>query len=184
MDAPDSCTEPVDYLLNQSGRRFNVLNFGMDAYGPGQSLLHYGHFRYARDLDYVVYVYYRNDLRDIFKNGLFSLDGAGNLVENTSRPSGGWVRFVSRLHLYVSDPRRARQALFSHSRAATGIQPSSPCPKKTFDTAWEAELAYFQESAPPLEAPRREQWERLPGREYPRGSDPSGPCGHPLRRRD
>ena len=45
MDAPYSLTEPLDYLLNQSGRRFNVLNFGVDGCGPGQSLLHYEHFR-------------------------------------------------------------------------------------------------------------------------------------------
>ena len=28
MNAPYSFTEPLDYLLNRSGRRFNVLNFG------------------------------------------------------------------------------------------------------------------------------------------------------------
>lgn len=44
MDVPCSFTEPSDYLLNQSGTCFNVLNFGMWAYGPGQSLLHYNNF--------------------------------------------------------------------------------------------------------------------------------------------
>ena len=99
MDVPYSFTEPLDYLLNQSGTPFNVLNFGVWAYGPGQSFLHYNDFLYRTDLDYVVFVYHSNDLQNMYETGLFHLDDAGNLVENAPRPSSGWVRFVSRLHL-------------------------------------------------------------------------------------
>ena len=99
MAAPYSFTEPLDYLLNRSGQRFNVLNFGVEGYGTGQSFLHYTDFRYAQDLDYVVYVYCDNDLGDLYRRGLFDLDDAGHLVENRPLPSSGWVRLISRLHL-------------------------------------------------------------------------------------
>ncbi len=99
MAAPYSFTEPLDYLLNQSGQRFNVLNFGVEGYGTGQSFLHYRDFQYARDLDVVVYVYCDNDLGDLYRRGLFDLDDAGHLVENRPIQSSGWVRLISRLHL-------------------------------------------------------------------------------------
>ena len=92
-----SFTEPLDYLLNQSGQRFNVLNFGVSGYGTGQSLLHYEHFRYAEDLDHIVYVYCRNDLWDLYAAGLFHLDEAGHLVRNEAIRSW-WVLFIRRLH--------------------------------------------------------------------------------------
>ena len=99
MDAPYSFTEPLDWLLNQSPRRFNVLNFGVEGYGPGQSFLHHEHFRYADDLDYVFFVYVRNDLANIHATGLFDLDEAGRLVRYEARRSSWWVRFVSGLHV-------------------------------------------------------------------------------------
>ncbi len=71
MDAPYSFTEPLDYLLNQSGTRFNVLNFGVEGYRTGQSFLHYANFRWAKDIDYVVYVDCHNDLQGISWNRLF-----------------------------------------------------------------------------------------------------------------
>ena len=100
MDAPYSLTEPLDYLLNQSGRRFNVLNFGVNGYGPGQSLLHYEHFRWAEDLAHVFYVYCEaNDLRDITKTGLFHLDEAGRLMQHEAIRSSWLVTQMGRLHL-------------------------------------------------------------------------------------
>ena len=99
LDAPYSFTEPLDYLLNQSGRRFNVLNFGVNGYGPGQSLLHYEHFRYAEDLTHVFYVYCENDLRNIAETALFHLDEAGRLVRHEAIRSSWWVTRMGRLHL-------------------------------------------------------------------------------------
>ena len=102
MPVQYSFTEPLDYLLNQSGKSFNVLNFGVDGYRPGQSLLHYEHFRYAEDLAHVVYVYCENDLRDIWAEGLFSLDEAGHLVRNEPIPESWWTPLVRQLHtLYL-----------------------------------------------------------------------------------
>ena len=93
-----SFTEPLDYLLNQRGKRFNVLNFGVDGYGPGQSFLHYEHFRHAADLDHVFYVYFQNDLKNIYETGLFHLDEAGHLARNKAIRSSWWRSLISRLH--------------------------------------------------------------------------------------
>ena len=93
-----SFTEPLDYLLNQSGTPFNVLNFGVEGYGTGQSFLHYEHFRYAKDLDHVVYVYCRNDLWNIIETELFFLDESGHLVRNEAMQSSWQTSFIRRLH--------------------------------------------------------------------------------------
>ena len=98
MDAPYSFTEPLDYLLNQGRTRFNVLNFGVYGYGPGQSFLHYENFRYVNELDYVLYVYSDNDISDIGKTRLFRLDETGRLRRNEIiRP--WWAPLIGRLYL-------------------------------------------------------------------------------------
>ena len=99
MASQYSFNEPLDYLLNLSGERFNVLNLGVDGYGTGQSFLQYENFRYAADLDYVFYLFVSNDLRNIYETGLFSLDEAGHLRRNEVIRSSWWIRFVSRLHV-------------------------------------------------------------------------------------
>lgn len=99
MDAPYSLTEPLDYLLNQRGRRFNALNFGVDGYGPGQSSLHYEGFRYADALAHVFYVYCENDLENLSSKKLFHLDEAGRLVQHEAIRSSWWATRMSRLHL-------------------------------------------------------------------------------------
>lgn len=77
--APYSFTEPLDYLLNLQGDdQFNVLNFGVAGYGTGQSFLRYEDFHPRRDLDHVLYVYHRNDLKDNERR--FRLDEAGRLA--------------------------------------------------------------------------------------------------------
>ena len=99
MAAQYSFTEPLDYLLNQSERPFNVLNFGVDGYGPGQSFLHYEYFRYAEDLDHVFFVYCENDLWNIQEKGLFHLDGAGHLARNEAIRESRGARLLRGLHL-------------------------------------------------------------------------------------
>ena len=118
MDAPYSLTEPLDYLLNQSGGRFNVLNFGVDGYGPGQSLLHYEHFRYAEDLAYVFYVYYGNDLENIAETALFHLDEAGRLVQHDAIRTSWWATRMNRLHLpYLILDATGRLSSYVNKRA-------------------------------------------------------------------
>ena len=94
-----SFTEPLDYLLNHGHTRFNVLNFGVDGYGPSQSFLRYEDFRYAKELDHVFFVYFLNDLIDIYITELFHLDTAGRLVQREAIPPSWWITFTSQLHL-------------------------------------------------------------------------------------
>ena len=97
MAAPYSFTEPLDYLLNLRDR-FNVLNFGVNGYGTGQSFLHYKHFRRAGDLDHVFYVYYENDLLDIRTRGLFHLDEERRLAQ-VEALGAWWAPLAGRLHI-------------------------------------------------------------------------------------
>lgn len=99
MPAPYSFTEPLDYLLNQGGKPFNVLNFGTEGYGPGQSFLHYETFHFRRNIDYVVFVYCENDIGDLAKRRLFALDDTGRLVERRPRRRAWLRRLTSGLHL-------------------------------------------------------------------------------------
>ena len=99
MAVPYSFTEPLDYLLNLQRDRFNVLNFGVDGYGTGQSLLHYEHFPLAGDLDRVFYVYHPNDLSDIYAHRLFHLDEEERLAQVEARGGAWWVPLVKRLHV-------------------------------------------------------------------------------------
>ena len=118
IDAPYSLTEPLDYLLNQRGQRFNVLNFGVDGYGPGQSLLHYEHFRYAEDLAYVFYVYHENDLGNIAETALFHLDEAGRLVQHEALRASWWAARMHRLHLpYLLLDATGRLSSYVNKRA-------------------------------------------------------------------
>jgi hypothetical protein len=92
-----SFTEPLDYLLNLSPSKFNVLNFGVDGYGTDQSFLYYRDFKYSKDLDYVFYVFCVNDLRNIYENNLFSLSETKKLIQNRY-VSPWWVKFINKFH--------------------------------------------------------------------------------------
>jgi hypothetical protein len=107
LAAQYSFTEPLDYLLNTSGRRFNVLNFGVDGYGTDQSYLYYKYSPYAKSLDYVFYVMCGNDIRDIYENKLFSLSETGALVRSHRPETPWWLQFASRLYLtyFILDVR-------------------------------------------------------------------------------
>ena len=94
-----SFTEPLDYLLNQSGKRFNVLNFGVHGYAPSQSFLHYESFRHAKQLDSVLFVYCSNDLQELHETGLFHLDSEGQLRRHEAIRSSWWVPLIDRLHI-------------------------------------------------------------------------------------
>ena len=113
MAAPYSFTEPLDYLLNQRGESFNVLNFGVGGYGPDQSFLRYKYFRHAKELDYVLFVYCNNDLMNLSRWQRFDLDEVGHLVENPWVSSPPWRRLISRLHLpYLILDARGRLSSF------------------------------------------------------------------------
>lgn len=116
MEAQASFTEALDYLLNLKrgeggGGAFNVLNFGVAGYGTAQSLLRYELWGLRENLDHVFYVYYKNDLKDDFRSGLFRLDGAGRLAREEAAPSR--FALLSKLHLtYLALDATGR--LFTH----------------------------------------------------------------------
>lgn len=99
MSSQYSLTEPLDYLLNLSNKRFNTLNFAVSSYGTGQSFLRYEHFQHAESLDYVFYVFTDNDLRNIYENELFYVDEAGKLTRHEAIRTSWWTRNVSSLHI-------------------------------------------------------------------------------------
>lgn len=80
MEVQYSFTEPLDYLLNKTGKRYEVLNFGTGGYGTDQIYLQLMQEGLGLELDYVIYMYYRNDLRNINDNDLVQLDVGGDVV--------------------------------------------------------------------------------------------------------
>ena len=99
VPAPYSFTEPLDYLLNTSGTKFNVLNFGVDGYGSDQSYTYYRHSEVSHHLDHVFYVFCFNDIRNIFENELYDVDASGSLTHNKARATPWWLGLLSRLHV-------------------------------------------------------------------------------------
>jgi hypothetical protein len=99
LPGPYSFTEPLDYLLNRSGRPFNVLNFGQSGYGTDQSFLSYKHAELSPALSDVYYVFCINDIRNIYENDLFFLDANGELQRNPALTTPWHIRLISRLHL-------------------------------------------------------------------------------------
>jgi len=99
LPAPFSFHEPLDFLLNQGDRKFNVLNFGIDGYGTDQSYLYYQQFRRKEDLDFVYYVFSANDLRNIHENNLFYLDDNQDLARRPALLPSLLTRVISRFHL-------------------------------------------------------------------------------------
>ncbi len=77
LPAEFSFSEPLDHLLNATGGRYEVLNFGTDGYGTDQVYLQVRDEGRGLDLDHALYLYFENDLRDIMADGLFELDAPG-----------------------------------------------------------------------------------------------------------
>lgn len=115
LPAPYRFTEPLDFLLNLHGRRFNVLNHGVDGYGTDQAYLAYREFPEREHLSHVLYLFCSNDVRNIRESRLFALNPAGDLVVQPAPPSSPGVRLLARFHLtYLAIA--AYNALSNHSR--------------------------------------------------------------------
>ena len=105
-----SFTESLDFLLNlHDGAAFNVLNFGVGGYGPGQQFVWYRQFEHRDDLDHVVYVFNANDIEDFHRHGLFFLNESGHLVANTAHRPSSWESLLSRLHLTFMELENVEQ---------------------------------------------------------------------------
>ena len=99
IPAEYSFTEPLDYLLNKSGQQFEVLNFGVDAYGTDQIYLQYLQEGAKLDLDLIFYIYCNNDLRNIRENNLFYLDNKGELKSREYKKSNILTMLLRKLYL-------------------------------------------------------------------------------------
>ena len=109
---PYAFSEVLDHLLNASGGRFTVLNFGVDGYATDQSWLYYESAEAARDLDVVLYVFATNDVRGLYENGLLELGADGGIVRKAPPRVAWWIPVASRLYLtYLAIDVRNRIAL-------------------------------------------------------------------------
>ena len=121
-----SFTESLDFFLNlHDGAAFNVLNFGVGGYGPGQQYVWYRQFEHRDDLDYVVYVFNANDIEDFHRHSLFSLNESGHLVANTAYRPNSWGQLLSRLHLTFMElenvEKNISDARLAHARPVRSL---------------------------------------------------------------
>ena len=90
--------EVLDYLLNCVEPKFDVLNFGVEGYGLDQIYIHYSQSPIAQKSEHVVYVFCRNDIRNVYENDLLSVNGQGELVQRPARYSPWLARSAARLY--------------------------------------------------------------------------------------
>ena len=137
IEAQYSFTEVLDFLLNRGaaewrtshddGSAFNVLNFGVDGYGPGQEFVWYRQFPHSEDLDHVFYIFCDNDINNFHHNRLFSLDESGDLVPNVAVTRGLLTTTLSRLHLtYLVLDFAQRLDLMDHPTVPAAITAGPP----------------------------------------------------------
>ena len=102
LPSQHSFPEVLRVLLDETAGTHEVLNFGVDGYGPGQSFLRYRELDPAirRNLQDVYFVFYINDLSDIVSDGIAYLDADGQLKLKPGLPFfPSWLRGLTRLHI-------------------------------------------------------------------------------------
>lgn len=98
MQSQYSFTEPLNYLLNKTGGKYEVMNFGTDGYGTDQIYLQYLQDGVHLNLDLIFYVYCCNDLRNIRENNLFSF--SSDRVLNIKQYNGNWfTNLINKFYL-------------------------------------------------------------------------------------
>jgi hypothetical protein len=75
-----------------------VLNLGVDGYGPDQSYVKYLDFEGRSTLDHVFYVFFENDLRNIYENQLFDFDGA-KISEPLPHETSLFIKVARKFHM-------------------------------------------------------------------------------------
>ena len=93
-----SLSEPLDWILNRAGLHADVLNFAVAGYGTDQSYLQYRDDSAPYGLDWIVYVFCDNDVRDIMANGLFDLDADGKPAYRPRKTSNVFIRAAARMY--------------------------------------------------------------------------------------
>lgn len=86
-------------LLNETLKPgYMVLNFGVDGYGLDQSYLKYLDFKERTRLNHVFYIFFANDLRNIYENQLFDFKG-DKVGEPTDPRINLLIDFVRKFHI-------------------------------------------------------------------------------------
>lgn len=86
-------------LLNEALRPdVTVLNFGVDGYGLDQSYVKYLDFEGRSELDHVFYVFFENDLRNIYENQLFDFSGI-EISEPIPHKMSPFISVARKFHL-------------------------------------------------------------------------------------
>ncbi|MFW8601257.1 hypothetical protein ACOHYD_07230 [Desulfobacterota bacterium M19] len=99
IESQYSFVEILDYLLNCNKKRFEVYNFGVEGYGTDQSFIYYRDSPLAPKMNYVLYIFCANDIRNNFENRLFSCGHNGELISNGGHHYSLFKRFISKFYL-------------------------------------------------------------------------------------
>jgi len=99
MPTQFSLSEPIDYVLNNSGLPFNVLNFGVEGYGIDQSYTQYRSFKKIVKPKLVFFFFIRRHIRILYETQLYQEDEEGQLVHVGSKRIPFYISALSRLNL-------------------------------------------------------------------------------------
>lgn len=99
IESQYSFVEVLDYLLNCNKKRFEVYNFGVEGYGTDQSFVYYRDSPLAPKMNYVLYIFCANDIRNNFENRLFSFDHNGKLISTGVHHYSFFKKFISKFYL-------------------------------------------------------------------------------------
>jgi len=94
-----SFVEVLDYLLNCNKNKFEVYNFGVEGYGTDQSFVYYRDSPLAPKMNYVLYIFCSNDIRNNFENKIFSIDSNMKLLPSGKYHSNFIKKFLAKLYL-------------------------------------------------------------------------------------
>ena len=99
IEAQFSISEIVDFVLNEKSGPVNVLNFGVDGYGPDQEFIYYSGLKAKDRLKFVFYFFCSNDLQDISNNKLFTLGPGGDLIPQKAPTQSRTIKLFSQFHM-------------------------------------------------------------------------------------
>ena len=99
IESQYSFVEVLDYLLNCNQKRFEVYNFGVEGYGTDQSFVYYRDSPLAHKMNYILYIFCANDIRNNFENRLFSFGTDDKLISTGVHHYSFLKKFISKFYL-------------------------------------------------------------------------------------